>query len=31
VKQTVALENNKRLRTQINGKLNDINKADENK
>jgi hypothetical protein len=31
VKQKVALKHKKRLRTQINGKFNEISSADENK
>jgi hypothetical protein len=31
VKEKVALEDNKKLRTQITGKFNDISIADENK
>jgi hypothetical protein len=31
VKQNVALKDKKKLRTQINGKINDVSSADENK
>jgi hypothetical protein len=31
VKQNVALKDKRKLRTQINGKFNDISSADENK
>jgi hypothetical protein len=31
MKQKIAIKNKKKLRTQINGKFNDIGSADENK